>query len=336
MASLWGCDSDVRRATRLVLVSDTDIRELDRVRFDITPPAGDPRDAEARVSPGAPAWLVMERGENASSGPYEILVTGRDDDGLRAAVTRTATVSFEEGKTLVVPLHLEAACGSACPPVTQGELVPWTGSPPTLSSTSVDAGSDEPGHDAAASDDAGGTNGSDAGGMNGSDAGPDGSAACIPNSCRNGELVVCTDGVMTGTMPCPSAAGVCEESVCRDGEGCVVEPANGKSCGTGLTCADGVCACSTAHCICTARDGSCERTCRPGSQCDLTCPNNTECVFHCGGAESCVARCGNNASCVLYCEGVADCGFHQATPGCRTGERRTCSDGVFACNADCP
>lgn len=138
------CSQEPPAATQLILVADTDIDEIDTIEFRVQADGIPTKSARAPRSPsGAPAYLTLFR-EKGPLGPLEVLALGlRGESPLLA---RAHTVSFVEGETLVVPLHLARVCSSrVCIGQTCGEhgclpvelesesLLPWSGAPPELS-----------------------------------------------------------------------------------------------------------------------------------------------------------------------------------------------------------
>jgi hypothetical protein len=130
-------------ATQLVLVSDTNIADIDEVEFNILGP-DDRREVYTARPPAqqAPYYLTLVR-STSKLGPFVVTVTGKGDDGF--AMSRTARVWFYPGETLVVPLHLSESCMKlACTDqqcaegrcmatdMEHEDLEPWTGEPPKL------------------------------------------------------------------------------------------------------------------------------------------------------------------------------------------------------------
>jgi hypothetical protein len=153
------CGQDKQARTELLLVADTDISDLDTIRFEIT--QGDRSESEEGIprSDGEPLTLgVVLAGD--SLGPIAVSA-----HGIRAGQTvveRSAVVSFVKGKTLVVELHLVESCesrrcllwqtctesGCESNRLDEDELNEWTGSTPSLGGTLLsDAGSREAGVD---------------------------------------------------------------------------------------------------------------------------------------------------------------------------------------------
>lgn len=317
------CGEESLPATRLVLVTDTDIVAIDRVEFDVMAPAPDGRRQEASgaVSPGKPAWVVMDKSADAEDGPYLVTVRGLDGSAPEPLLTRQVAVSFVAGKTLTVPLHLSAACltktcgstescgpGGVCEPKTipMGEMREWTGVPPTLQSGGMpDAGNPT---DGGGDGDAGGDGDGDAG----SDAMvPDGDAGLCSGSACDTTCDVSETGCMldcgTTAMCAPECGDSSSCSVdCRDSSRCDVD------CGADATC--------TIDC---GTSSDCRPTCAAGSTCDIQCPEGERCDR---------AECRAGAQCILRCAD-GDCQFKTcAGPNGQMG----CSDTVVCGFEACP
>jgi hypothetical protein len=157
--------------TELILVADTDIPGLERIRFDIS--SGDRSEsAETTMFDAGPASVgVVQESEDEAA--LTVTASGYLPGLREAAVERTAVVMFVARETRVVELHLLARClnvscvgdrtcteqGCASPELSSDDLPPWTGTTPTLDASARpqnDGGSD-------AGLDAGGDAGSDAG-----------------------------------------------------------------------------------------------------------------------------------------------------------------------------
>jgi len=348
VASLGACVQPAAE-TRLVLVVDTDMPELNQAEFTVTSPADVMQRALGALRPGDPAYLVMERGAGASAGPYRVLVRGLADG--RERISRRATLSFVNGKTLSAALHLARACvekkcegGQVCAlgacraeELGPDELTPWTGEPPTLSGKGRDAGTprDESDHHATDRDAS----------VRDASTTPDGS---IPETCAEGaarcsgdRLILCESGRVTGTMPCPSL-GACTRGTCKEGVGCsVIDADEGASCGNDVTCSMGVCgggsAC-TGNCspACDPGVAACELDCSDASNCDPSCPSGVTCDVLCDGASNCNATCAG--TCEITCGDVSNCNVScQAGSDCDidcTGDAN-CKDIDCAAGASC-
>jgi hypothetical protein len=309
------CGADSSSATRLVLVTDTNIAGVVTVTYSVVAPGGKrEQHTTGAVRPGHPAFVVMEKSASASLGPYQVHVEGLKAGG-GFALSRDAAVSFVAGKTLAVPLHLLMSCIDLCEKTEscgpQGcvsktapaATVPWTGSPPTL-----------PAGDGDGDGDADGGTGSDGGDGDG-DGDTDGGTSCSNRSCVNGQEPVCNDqGEMIGMLAC-TASGPCTAGACVDKMGCVTQPANDDApCGSGsnaeLTCQDGVCgkgfAC-TQNCSPVCDDGvsDCELDCGLAANCNAQCPASAQCNVHCRNAASCDLNCAGN--CTVACDTSTDC-----------------------------
>lgn len=150
--------------TEVIVVADTDLRGpggIDTIFATVTDPSGNVQTSSARVGPGElplPRTLGLVWDGSARLGPYTVRLDGNTGGGLR--VTRVATFFFQEGRTLVLPMHLLASCTRATCSASSGqtcgengcrataidpaELAEWTGTPPGLdidaSTPMVDAG----------------------------------------------------------------------------------------------------------------------------------------------------------------------------------------------------
>ncbi len=108
-AGLASCAEDVPRRTELVLVADTDIARVETIEFSIKGPDGRIKTAQGAAgsrAPGSRSLGFVYDGKTL--GPFTLTATGLDQDD--ALLSRTAQVSFVEGKTLIVPLHLVESC----------------------------------------------------------------------------------------------------------------------------------------------------------------------------------------------------------------------------------
>lgn len=153
---LGACAAEERPLTQLILVADTDVANVDTIQFEVSE-AGQPELERAQAAYSAssgPAYVSLVRDEG-SLGPLTVVARG-----LRAGavqIERTQHVSFVAKQTRVVPLHLFASClrpprctpeqacdGSGCiaRDLSEAQLLPWTGAPPTLNGTgpTTDAG----------------------------------------------------------------------------------------------------------------------------------------------------------------------------------------------------
>jgi hypothetical protein len=155
--ALFACAKDKTPATELMLVSDTDIADLDTIRFEVI--EGDRTESEeaAPRDDGEPLTLgvVLSKG---STGPIKVAALGIRAG--RTIVERSAVVSFAPEKTLVVELHLLRSCenkrclsnqtcaerGCTSNELAEGDLSEWTGTPPELAGTLLaDAGQSDAG-----------------------------------------------------------------------------------------------------------------------------------------------------------------------------------------------
>jgi hypothetical protein len=165
---LAGCSAEpLTPRTELMLVSGTDIAELTEISFELTAPDHVPVSQRGMVpSDHVPRTLGVLRTQGAL-GPITAVAHGFV--GTREVLQRRAVVWFVEGRTVVVPLHLLAACvGVSCgaaetcaalgcesAQIDSDALSDWTGDVSGPTPTSLDAGMP---HDGAAPDvDAGGS-----------------------------------------------------------------------------------------------------------------------------------------------------------------------------------
>lgn len=152
------CSQSADPVTELVVVVDSDLAvpaELDEISVRATGPDGTAQMASARLGVGMtplPRALVLNH-EAGLLGPLQVRVEGKRGGG--SVVTRDAQASFVVGKSLVLPLHLVAACrarrctgdqtcteyGCAERDLDSDALDEWSGEKPRLGP--VDAGPPE-------------------------------------------------------------------------------------------------------------------------------------------------------------------------------------------------
>jgi hypothetical protein len=161
----FGCATELVPRTELVLVADTDVPfdEIEMMGFEVTDRAGNPYPAvEAKLSSSAdlPITFALNHAGGDKLGP--VTVSSFVESKGRNRLERSHSVSFQPGKTLVVPLHLSVFCAGnscgnepacfeqdctcterGCEAQQMGELEPWTGTPP-----SMEPGSPPPAEDA--------------------------------------------------------------------------------------------------------------------------------------------------------------------------------------------
>jgi hypothetical protein len=115
LGGLVSCSADpaLRPRTELVLLADTDIAELTHVEFEVR---GDGHATELRRAPVRDDGAALSVGLVYTTGALgPITASARGFVGDEQLVAREAVVSFVEGRTLVVPLHLLRDCvGVAC------------------------------------------------------------------------------------------------------------------------------------------------------------------------------------------------------------------------------
>lgn len=155
LALVVGCSEGERPITELVLVADTNLPNVDEIRFEVVSTA-DPslRQTKSRVPDGTPSFLSVVRDEGPL-GPLD--VTARALVKGVSQLSRTHRVSFVRNQTRVVALHLFAECvalkcqdacdGSSCVPTELGadDLTGWSGEPPRIDAVEIDAGAGEAG-----------------------------------------------------------------------------------------------------------------------------------------------------------------------------------------------
>lgn len=143
LLALAACAQEASPATQLILVADSDVAAIETVEFRVQAEGVPVKSASAPRSPsGGPAYLTLLR-EEGPLGPLTVTALGLRGDAQ--VVARSHTVSFVDGETRVVPLHLTQSCvgrpcnGQTCADgrcvplaIDSGSLLPWTGSPPEL------------------------------------------------------------------------------------------------------------------------------------------------------------------------------------------------------------
>jgi hypothetical protein len=153
-----GCSERTPR-TQLMVVADTNISNLQAIRFEIS---GDDRNesAETALPSDGPAMLALVQA-GGSAGP--LTITAKALRLGRTVVQRSAVVEFVPRQTRVVKLHLLERCvgvvcatGSTCSEqgcrddeLTSDDLPAWHGDAPSLSGMNADAGAQDAGSDAA-------------------------------------------------------------------------------------------------------------------------------------------------------------------------------------------
>jgi hypothetical protein len=146
--SVWSCAAPELSRTEVVVVVDSDLalgEELDALRIEVTGPGDMAQSASAELDAASALpqtlGLVHERG---ARGPIRVLVLGLLDG--REILRREAELSFIDGKTLSLPMHLVRACvahacgeaqtcsehGCVSSDVDATRLAEWHGRPPTL------------------------------------------------------------------------------------------------------------------------------------------------------------------------------------------------------------
>lgn len=155
--------------TELLLVADTDIAELTRIHFEVRGDGHGTEEHSADVRDDGAALTVGLVRDKGPLGP--ITATARGFAGSRELVSRQAVVSFVQGRTLVVPLHLLRGCvgvsceadesctehGCASSALPASDLVEWPTLPPDIALADPDGAlpAADGGLDAAVAHDAG-------------------------------------------------------------------------------------------------------------------------------------------------------------------------------------
>jgi hypothetical protein len=263
-AGLSACSAETEPRTQLMLVTDTDVAAPATVVFEIR---GEGRPTETLPSPfesvsELPRTLAFVHSEGPL-GPFT--VSARVTTSTGAVIERSHQVSFQQGKTLVVPLHLLTACLSERCPEQCGEL----GCTPTLLDTSkLEPYSQQPdrvlGMDAGSEPvDAGQGNADAAAPV---DAGEDAGPAPVLRMC---------DGEQVDIQRSLEHCGRC-------GNECVAAPPGQNS--TGVRCVAGSCALD-----CVPGFADCNNRAMNGCEVELSSSDN-----HCG---KCGMRCVGNTQC---------------------------------------
>jgi hypothetical protein len=173
MLALWmstalACGKGEQPRTQLVLVADTDIPDLDLIRFEVSNGQRMETEESAPRDDGEPFTLTLLL-DKGPLGPLAVSAQGVRNGQM--VVERRAVVSFVPGKTLVVELHLLASCvarlclgdrtcgehGCTSNELSSDQLSEWSGSPPRVGGTLLsDAGETSDGgvHEAGAGSDA--------------------------------------------------------------------------------------------------------------------------------------------------------------------------------------
>jgi len=263
-SGLFGCSASV---TEVIVVSDTDLAvpgSIDHVRIAVTGPDALVQDAVADLGGGAPRPVTVGLVSRSGGGALDIVVTG-ERNGV-VVVARTGHAAFVTGRVVAVRMDLWSRCvGVTCSAtqtcgdagcrsveIAEGELVPWTGMPP---STAIDGGG------------VADTGGADTGLPIGDCTTPaqcDDGFTCTLDDCVMGHCthqsrdVACDDGLACTTEHCDASVGcvyVADDTACSDGVacthdvcdrlmGCVATPdptvcPSGSTCNVTLGCVGG-------------------------------------------------------------------------------------------------
>jgi hypothetical protein len=308
-----GCSPSV---TEIVVVADTDLSVpdgVDAIRISVSDPQFRLQEAHADLAGGAPRPVTLGLVSESGEGTLEVVVIG--ERGGIEILRRTARVSFQRGRTLVLRMDLwdrciaeicgaGRACGDAgCRPIDidPSELTEWTGSPPGPPDAAVvpDGGPDGgvPDEDGAVPEDA-----------ELMDAGiPEDDAWVAPTDSgppidggRFADAGV--EDASTGE-PDASASECSSAAECNDGFPCTADSCDLGRCvhaASDAICSDGI-ACTTERCdlalgcVYDASDAACDD--------GVACSINT-----CDLALGCVTSL-SHTSCGLgsYCDGAAGC-----------------------------
>ncbi len=264
LAPLSGCSAETPQRTELLLVADTNIAHVDKIKFEIKGPTGAARTAEASAGPKAPGprslGLLYTDGK---LGPFTLSAAAFDGDTF--VVSRSAKVSFVKGRTLVVPLHLVSSCigvmcenaGDTCTErgceasaLDASDLQPWSGSAPRLPA--------QPG-------------GNDGGWVNDDASGPHDAGRDAAMLMPDAALMLC-DG---GAVDLMSDEGHCGDC----GTACGALPADQH--------ADNRCLAGLCKPVCQDNYGDCDRLI-------AGCESDLRAIEHC---KTCTVRCVGNRTC---------------------------------------
>jgi hypothetical protein len=271
LATIAACSAS---RTEVIVVTDTDLRGpggIDNMIATVTGPSGDIQMSSARIGAGEPPLprtlgLVWEGGR---LGPFTVRLTG--NAGGATLVTRVASFSFQEGRTLALRMDLLASCASAtcggeqtcgesgCRPIAidPGELQQWSGRPPALdvdaATAPIDGGSPPPVDGCAPSSET----------CNGADDDCDGSIdETFDLDADEANCGACGRACDFANATGECSAGECAIAACDAGwadcndsgaDGCEIDLQNDRtSCGTCGT------SCSSVRDCC---DGACSRDC---------------------------------------------------------------------------
>ncbi len=141
---LVGCGD----ATEVLVVTDSDLTvptQLDTLETVVMSPGGTMQRSMADLNTqGLPRTLSLIHEGDGPLGPFDVSVSGRL--GGSVVVSRQAAFTFVQGERRVLLMHLVASCrtnscsgaqtctenGCRSIDVPESDLLPWTGSPPTL------------------------------------------------------------------------------------------------------------------------------------------------------------------------------------------------------------
>lgn len=346
LVGVAGCAE--RPVTELLVVADTDLAipaQLDAIEVEVIPPTGAPVVRGGALVGDDATEIPVSLGLVHRGGPLgPVSIEVRGFRGAEPIVTRSADVSFVEGRTMVVTLHLEATCvGVVCREdetcergacrarrLAANELEEAGPILPTL---------------------------------------PDGGGGCVPlpELCNHADddcdgrsdesLELDRDVYHCGACDnaCPGrahgratcAAGLCGVS-CDEGWGdCNGDPRDGCEAPLNTLSSCGTCdaACSVGHATPSCFVGACEvGSCAPGwGDCNDSSVDGCEAPLNapgsCGGCTPCVLAgavesCVDGTCGIAECEpGLGDCN-RIAADGCETPLTTTAACG--ACGRSCP
>lgn len=269
------CDGKLEPRTQLMLVADTDVPPPGTIAFEIMGPDGrmEPGNGPFASTEELPRTLALVHTEGPL-GPFTVSASIEFSDGTttpKQTITRTHTLSFVRGKTLLVPLHLARACldectGRACSETARcieteldsATLAPYAGHPDRV--FGLDGGT-VPSDGGPAMPDAGATD-------SGVDGGVDSGVVTDMRTCGDQQVDVLSD---------KDHCGQC-------GTQCPTAPSGRRS--SGAKCVAGKCAL-----ICDDGWGDCNE--KPNNGCETNIMSNNR--NHCG---ACAAPCPDNNICM--------------------------------------
>lgn len=260
-SALFGCSKSKTPVTELILVADTDITNLELVRFEVSEGQRNESEEDTPRADGQPLTLGVVH-STGSLGPIRVSALGLR--GGRTVVEHSAVVSFVPGKTLVVELHLLASCEAtrclstqtcnegACVPneLDADQLSTWNGTAPEIADTfSSDAGQGDAGiagSDAGSRADSGSdlvTCGNDQRVDLSSDVNHCGDCKTVCKTSGRNTVASCVAGACS--EECRALFGDCDDNASNGCEQALTVSTHcgmcGMRCATGMYCSLGVC-----------------------------------------------------------------------------------------------